>query len=111
MMYNPLYAVKALLGDSLATQCGWGFCCCLGVAAFLFVGVVLGPEIELFEGFLNLIPNKLEGPFVAVLLTMVLLIVIVGIVFCCRCFRSQTEDDSDDDAHDGLNTPLLNELT
>jgi len=98
MMYNPLYAIKALLGDTLATQCGTGCFCCLGVIAFLFVGVILGPQIQLFETFLNIIPDFLEVPIVVV----AFLVIAAGIVFCCLSLRSPNEDDLEDDSYDHL---------
>jgi len=102
MMYNPLYAIKALLGDTLATQCGTGCFCCLGVIAFLFVGVILGPQIQLFETFLDIIPDFLEVPIVVV----AFLVIAAGIVFCCLSLRSPNEDDSEDDPYDDSHNDL-----
>eukprot|EP00587_Corethron_hystrix_P000995 CAMPEP_0113313802 /NCGR_PEP_ID=MMETSP0010_2-20120614/10087_1 /TAXON_ID=216773 ORGANISM="Corethron hystrix, Strain 308" /NCGR_SAMPLE_ID=MMETSP0010_2 /ASSEMBLY_ACC=CAM_ASM_000155 /LENGTH=1130 /DNA_ID=CAMNT_0000169901 /DNA_START=32 /DNA_END=3424 /DNA_ORIENTATION=- /assembly_acc=CAM_ASM_000155 len=100
-MLNPLYALKTVLGNDLAAVCGAGCCCCFSFAGFIACGMVLGPQLELLEFVLKIVPPFLKG----IIVHVVLLAIAVGISICFyNSLKSEDGDDDDDDEEKNLDS-------
>jgi len=99
MLYNPLYALKVCLGDTIGNRVGAGCCCILSTAAFLFIVYFIGPDVMIILQVISMVP-----PIVAhIILGVILFLIAFACAYCSYKFGTrEVEEDAEEYLEDEL---------